>query len=298
MTQETLEKKVNPTIRYSPISPEAGYNREEFLMKEGELLDFSEYRNLQDKEPHNSGNRRDHCGLIFGNKDFEINMPPEQLIATTKRLHDESRNYMAEFVKNHLGTFLGDLKGESLYQLVMAMPIYKTGNRKHNEAVDAINELKEVIALENEGNMGKITNYTLESIKNGNLSDAMKKSLFALSGNSTVIERLFRGEVAMRHIRIAELGLKRDDKYDDNKLRALIEDSIDEAEEARDDEDVKEDKYDIFKNDLRPCYLEIARHAYPALIKKHEKDTGRDKDNEYIERAERAEERRSKGMRF
>ncbi len=289
--EEMLEGAEGAQVRYRPISPERDYDRREFLGAQDELNDLEEYNEALEKDPFNVGAREDLCTRLFGDEREHMNYTPDGIRKLSKEAFKDGREGMGKYVENKRDMFLEMLDGEALFGLVTSVPLYKTGHKEHDEIVELMNNVKYMEAVLEKQNIGEMRKAVLKKAESKAVPKWAQKIIKYFAGDSNFVKRVFVRDHANKAA-VLQMSLSRDAEYDADKIRTLVINSLNQANEELDNEDNSEkEKKDIWENCIRPYYLNMAKLAFAKEKKEFEEDS-----EEIRNKNEREAERRELGM--
>lgn len=268
------------------IDPNEGYQRKDFAKSADRLFDLQEHYAELVKNVHNRQALEDVIGDIFnfvtGEKDpkspnYIVNQffeNPHHVVNEAKRILDEGEKNMVYYVDNKRNQLLSMLDEEQLYSLAMSpeLPFYKTGNPKY----DKITELKKKLmqmekAKEEKQDPSVVVQQEVRELLK-KLSPRQRK--FAEENPQLVIGSI--AEFMLQKIQKGYKELFRTPKgdYDKNAMREYLEANYDVIEDTMRDAVNEGDIADVWKYNLKPHYLGIAK-----LLLKSEKKAQKREDN-------------------
>lgn len=294
--QEEAERKDRESapFRYHPIDPKKGYNRLEFLVAEIDLeKDMRGWQEQLIKDPYNPKIREKISRKLYGDPKAHLGKSPDWIRKEVKTAFDDGTKKMAEYVGKNLESFLELFKGQSLVGLLMSLPLYQTGNKEHDRVVSAINHVREMDSVAKEGDINKIREIVMESMKQRNVPDYAKTLVDYFSKDDKYMVDLFREDIGRARHNLGKT-LAEDEKINESQLKNVIRNSIQKAKDEYKDEKDEGKKGDIWDDDIEPCYTIIAKAALPIAYKEHVGITERDEvGKEAKERSEREEKRKN-----
>ena len=272
---------------YKPINSEESYNREKFVESFGEFSDLENYIQGLIKTPNNPTILSDLGALLRKKPGFYQNMPNPAGVARTEadRAYSSGIEQIAKYVEKNKEKFFNLLDEEKILGLVTNLPLYKTGDKKHDEFIEKLNEIH--IINEAEKDASKMHQYVNSKINE--IPEWAREAYTLLQGNQNYVQATFQEFKEVAQIRFQKEILTKKGKPDKAKLENIIKNSLKKAWEKYNDEDNLEDKKDIWEGDIRPYYLTLAKMVYADEKKQAKYDKDPAKEN-------RKEDRRKIGM--
>lgn len=272
---------------YQAIRFTEEYDRAKFVKAYGKFGDLEGYIQDLEKDPNNPSAASDLGALLHGNARHyeEMNNPINVARFEADRAYSEGANAMAFYVKNNIDKFFERLEDKDLVTLVTNLPLYKTSDEEHNKFIEKINEMKKL--GEAAKDPSKANEYVQSKIKKAPkwLQEAF--SYFGTRQDYTAA--LFQEFAQDTQKEFQAEILTEDGKINKNKLEKIVKDSIKVAWDKHDEESNEGDKSDLWKMNIRPYYLTLAKLVYP----KEKKEEKYDKD---AAREDRKKERRTIGL--
>lgn len=285
--EERLREADKNLVKYRPISPNENYDRKTFVKAQGSLNDLEGYVQALNKDAFNVGAREDLCGLLMGNPGMHNGMPPEILRKAAGEAYSEGIENMGRYAERNLGNLLETLDAKGMQSVAHSVPLYLTGKREHDEVVNLMNEIKSMES-EDENTKAEALNRVIKHIMDAkDIPDWVK---IIISIDSKFQAEIFSKYYSGRKKALAN-HLQKDGKPDVGKYRTLIEDSLKAAYDKLDEEKDDGAKSDIWKADIRPYCIVIAKAAHRAEKKELDKN-----NKEKQEKKEREKERQALGM--
>ncbi len=286
-----IKKMSQESLEYKTINPEGDYNSQDIIQHYEDFQDINEYLQALQKDSENV-NVWEKAGELLhgGNKLFYTQSKTSPRLGLEKTLSEES-NKLAKYADKNSSTIFGKLEPESYAELIQKVPLYKTGNKEHDDFVELMNNYRKV--TEAGQDINKMTEYVQKKVMDSDCSDGIKMELLANIYNERYIQVQFQGYMNLAK---AELDEK---TYDANKnvktgfLEKIFKNSLDEAEAELRKEDYSEsEKNDILEANIRPYKFALLEEAY----KKEKGDEDKPQGKE--DRDKRRKDRREKGMAF
>ncbi|MDO8460771.1 MAG: hypothetical protein Q7S74_06705 [Nanoarchaeota archaeon] len=279
---------------YNPISPNKRYNREEFLRAQDSFNDLEKYANTLKEKPFDLSAREKLSRLLTGDSSFHSGMAPESVARMAKTFYDGSLDALAKYTKTNFDEMFDKLNGKALQRLLFSIRLYNTGDRDHDSLANLIGDVKSMQEIENkegEEHTSAIRSYVAKKIESRNLSDTAKKVIKQLLGDGGFVLKTFRRDSQIKNQILSKYLSTAEGELDENKVRVLIKDGLKKAEEEYDKETNEGRRNDIWEDNLRPYYLEIAKNLFPVEKGEYENDS-----EDLKEMNERENRRRSSGM--
>jgi len=180
------------------------------------------------------------------------------VVKTTQAVNDADENLAREVEKN-FEKMLGGLDNDSLMNVVMAVPLYETGNKEHDELVSDIIDVREMESRDEAVRAKALKNITKEIVNDKDTPEWVKKTLPMYEPDHIMFRRHITGKkkcLARYLVKNGEIGRSR--------LRALIQDSLAKAHEEYSHTANPSQSKLIWKEKMMPYYLAIAN---PSKIK-------------------------------
>ncbi len=288
--------------KYVPLNGESKYDGKAIVRQGKNSKDLTKYLNTVQKDPENPSAWEKSGGVLWGDTGFytsAVNDPTTGALIRSPRsprgdLEDalsQTQNDNAEFVKAHKSTILGKLAPENYEALTLGVEhLYKTGDKKLDEFVDALNEVRGLGAISQEPQ--KVREYVSNRLKKEK-APAWAIASFARTGEGDS-HRILRGYMTLAQKKLEKIMSKEDGSTNSELLKRVFLEGLKKAEDAFDRETDKEDKGDIWEQDIRPYYLALFDQIYKA----EDASKSGESDPVKVERNKRRKERRDKGMPF
>ncbi|MEK6850617.1 MAG: hypothetical protein AABX85_03510, partial [Nanoarchaeota archaeon] len=176
----------------------------------------------------------------------------------------------------------------ALNQLVRSLPMYKNGDEKHDGLVKLLNEIKGMTQImqmkEEEGKAEGMREYVAKNLKStgGLTKDGV--SLFSyLIQKESIAQYMFKRLYDNKQQEFVLSLAKQDgDRIvpDRKKYVALIDKSLDRAENALTADIKDKDKKKIWEKSLRPHYVAMAQMGYAIEKPKYEAEIKTEREKE------------------
>lgn len=297
-------------FRFRLLSAAHPWDEELFAAAFSEWADLQDYAGKLRANPFDLGARRDLSGLLTGSKGFHVGLRPESVQGMAKKAFDHAHEGMARYVEKHGGKLLDKIEGENLLNLVMSVPLYlrperedRAEDREHNFLVGLINEVKTLGEAQKEDseketlkNRRKLVMAAYNPRDEHYTGPRWAAEFVAEYGGAddAIIANVFKARYAAKQ-QLLLRALARDEEHlDEKRMRALIEDSLEEAYYDMGESEDESDRNDIWEKDIRPVYMEIAKAAYESAIKAEVDEANKHEDD----RNKGFRSRHEKGMRF
>lgn len=269
---ERAEKKKAAQFKYTPINPSSAYDRKTFVKAQGTLNDLREYRDTLAKDPYDVGARESLYEITFGDLTMHRGESPETVRLLADFALTRGSEGMEGYAANNWGKFMSVLDGKSMQKLALSLPLYKAeGKKEHNDLVSLIGDVKNMEHAASENEIGTMRDEVLGMIDSKYVPDWAKDLVRYFANDSNFVRKVYINNLSAKRSVLAE-EISVDKKPNKKKLQKLIEDSLDSAIDAFEDEKSKSKKSDAWKANIRPYYLAIAAEARSAEKKVLEKD--------------------------
>ena len=139
-TGEPLEE----SVAYESIDPKAGFDSEELATHYEGLMDIQNYIQTVQKDVENP-TVWENAGELL-RKDpfyyFHVGRSPRSDLELA--LTDE-RKQLGEYSKTHFDRLVGEIESKDFAELINHVPLYKNGESRHDEFVEAITNYREMV---------------------------------------------------------------------------------------------------------------------------------------------------------
>lgn len=278
-------------FRWDTVNPESDYNRDGFLPSYSAFMDLNKWADSIKKNPHDLSAREKLGKLLTGDKSFHRGLTPEDMLSASKGVSSYATDNTAKYVEHNLNKFLHLISDEGWQGVVLSAPLYLTGKDKYDEVVKVIWQYKDLGKIAKENDAGKMNKYVAGMAKNPRVPKWAAKMVKDLGDSEVFVRKIFGRQLGAHQQLVGHALSDEKGKPDVAKMRDLVTESINKAKEAYSDEEQEGDKGDIWDNDIKPIYLELAKHAYIAENQKYNEETETESD-----RIKRAKERMGAGM--
>ena len=276
-TEETYENL------YVPMDGGQNYDRGDFVKGAGDLFDLEGYLEKLVKDSRNPDALSDLGLLLRNNPGFYHEQDPIVSRTESDRAYSHGVEAMSQYVKRNLNDFLGLCDDGHIVGYATSVPIYRTGNKEHDDFVDSLNEVKRIGEIAKSGDPGKAREYVQGKLEN--VPQWLKEAFGILSGDSDYIQALFQEFAGYDQAKFTRMIQDESGKVKRGFLEGVIKNSLKKAWKEH-DKAHERDKNDVYKGDIRPLYIELARLVYTKekAAEKKGKDSARIKRR--VERAE------------
>jgi len=249
------------------INPSSVYSRKSFVRNAKKLFDVEDaYKRLGESHLTDRGALEDliKIGVDYADGTPEDNKTlwraqPSVALDQGKALLDAGYEKTALFVANHRHSLLDKLSAEQLYALFSSVPLYKTGDKEHDNAAEIRNKVARIQEAANKGNdVGAVVAEEVEAL----VKNSPKEQQEYIMRNSHVVIPTLKNSVA-KAMQKAFSKLFRDERGELNKTALIkyLERNYKVAENFI-DEAPDEEKADYWGDNLKLQYVEIARQLY------------------------------------
>ncbi|MEM4271750.1 MAG: hypothetical protein QXD13_01535 [Candidatus Pacearchaeota archaeon] len=291
---EELENAM--VVRYNPIKKDEAYDRKTFVYAQEQLNDLQNYHAGLQKDHANPGVRKDLSELLFENEASQrrFQTSDEQAARNiTEGFLSDGIESMARYAEKNKRYFLDEiLDGKAFMGLAMNVPLYKTGKKEYDNLSELIGKIKAIDAAEKENDINKMREIVLKKLESDKISDGAKNFLSYWANDARFLMEMIEIYRSANSRALAE-AVTKDGEHDREKLKNLVEGSLDVAYEKLEEETNEKKKKDIWKENIKPYYVRMAQLAYELEKKKLEKD---EETDESRKKNERKAERRALGM--
>lgn len=291
LLEEAKKANKKPLMREPVIEPN-GYDRETFLKYYNQWEDLIQGKYVQalSENIDDPDAREDLSAALFGDPNaFEnAEFDDARVFQTAKSTYTTGIDSLAKYAQANKRKFLEILDEKALKQLVQSLPMYKNGDEEHDGLVKLLNEVKGMTQMaqmkEEEGKAEGIKEYVAKNLKStgGLTKDGV--SLFSYLIQKDSIAQYMFGRLYSNKQRELDLSLAKQDGDkivpDREKYAALLEKSLDRAEDALTADIKDKDKKKIWEKSIRPHYVAMAQLGYAIEKPKYEVDTKTEREKE------------------
>ncbi|HKZ34015.1 MAG TPA: hypothetical protein VJ142_02150 [Candidatus Nanoarchaeia archaeon] len=289
MTPEVATQEHDPVMPiYTPIELGRGYDRRKLIQHYETFRDIGQWLQTIQKDPENTGVREDAGDLLRTNPQyyFKANRSPR---SDLEGALSEEHDHLGEYAREHSSTLYGKLKSEDYVGLVQRVPLYKTGNREHDEFVEVMNENRKLAEASEDPE--KMAEYVGGKVKN---FPKWAQISYMRHGESD-LRLIFQSYLNSANAKLRAIMLDEKRNPRSEFLKEVFEESLKEAETELDQESYSDkEKNDIWKRNIRPYYMALLEKGY----EKEKKEEDGDIPQEKKDRDTRRKRRRAKGMPF
>jgi len=268
---------------------EGGFNRENFVKTGKAYQDMGKWLQTLEKDPSNVSVMRKAGKLFYENPDFYYQSgtsPRPRLDDTLSVLQDNRARYAKEMYSDMINGF----DEENWMNLILSLPLYKTGKKEYDEVIDAIHEKRQMDEVAE--NPEKTTGFLY---KKAQKFDSIVQAEFRREiYNERYLKTLFG--IYQRETEMKYMKALFDDsgKLKKGLAKSVFEESLRAAEGEMNAEINEGDKSDIWEDDIRQYYLALDSIKYG--LEKKELDKNKEKNEENAS-TERKNKRKKMGMR-
>jgi hypothetical protein len=283
---------------FRPIDKDSSYDPQTFVKAQGQLNDITGYIHAlnQPNGGANIGARRDLSEKLYGDSNEQLRRTDTQLMSEARDAESSAVENMGRYIEHNSGQVMNRLDGNSLATLVRnSHPLYLTGNKQHDEVVADIIELRAMNSSD-EKMVAQAQKSMMDRINNDEeVPDWIKVSIQRYNTLESPFVSMIFARYSAGQKKALDSYLTKGGKPDETKLKALINNSLRAAYDKFDDvpkgKEHDGERSDIWEQNLRPCYLEIAKE-----LRSLEKRKLEAKDSKKQEEKAREKERQSLGM--
>ncbi len=291
LLEEAKNRNKQPLMREPVIEPN-GYDRETFLKYYYQWEDLLQAKYVQalSENIDDPDAREDLSAALYGDPNaFEnAEFDDARVFQTAKSTYTTGIDSLAKYVQVNKRKFLEILDENALNQLVRSLPMYKNGDEKHDGLVKLLNEIKGMTQImqmkEEEGKAEGMREYVAKNLKStgGLTKDGV--SLFSyLIQKESIAQYMFKRLYDNKQQEFVLSLAKQDgDRIvpDRKKYVALIDKSLDRAENALTADIKDKDKKKIWEKSLRPHYVAMAQMGYAIEKPKYEAEIKTEREKE------------------
>jgi hypothetical protein len=297
--QDVKDEEIRKNLKvFRPIGKDDSYDPKTFAKAQGNLNDLEGYiQRLSQPNGHaDVSARRDISGLLYGDENEQLRRPTEHLMSEARDAQSSAVENMGRYMENNSGQVMNRLDGKSLANLVLnSHPLYLTGNEKHDKVAEDILELR-ALNSSDEKTAGEAQKSIMKRInEDKEVPDWIKISIQRYAGRESSFVPMIVSRYVNGQNKALSKYLTNGDKPDESKLRGLINNSLRAAYDKFDDvpsgKENDEERNDIWEQNIRPCYLTIAKELRSVEKKKID-----EKDSKKQESKAREKDRNSLGM--
>ncbi|MFH1365286.1 MAG: hypothetical protein ABIH28_01755 [archaeon] len=278
----SLEQKTNEFML------EGEFNSENFV-KTGKIYqDIGKWIQTLQKDVYNKDAFEKAGKLFVGDKDFysPTGINPKFKLEDTFSVLTENR---AKYAKERYSNMANGFSDEHWMGLISNLPLYKTGNKSHDEIVDAMIAKRKVDeASEDSNKMFEFLSKKSEGF-DGPFQAEFRRERY----NESYLKKLFgiyQKEAVMKYLKLLH---NEDGKLKKGLAKSVFETSLKTAEREMERETNEGDKSDIWEADVRPYYLALDHFKYKLEDNELEEKEEKNKDNKT---KDRQKTRRDMGM--
>lgn len=272
--QLDLEERANEAegaqFLYRPIS-KGEYDRDTFVIAQDQLNDIKKYSEVLDKDSENIKAGEEIGKISWGDKRAHLNYSPRQMRITAKELYKDGAEKMGRYVEDNKNKFFDMLDGEALQNLAMSLPLYKNGKKEHDDLVELINDISSMGKTINEGKIDKMRNRIERLTKSKEIPNWAGNLIKYFLGDQRFVQEVYTKSFILKQ-NVLKNAITKNEEIDKDKLRNLLEDSLEVARDEREDEKSEGKKKDIWEDCIRIYYLEMAKYAFGPQKKVFEDD--------------------------
>jgi len=265
MVQQKLEQMAKAAetspIKYNPINPGANYDRKKFVSAQKQLNDLEKYTHKILENPNDIDARQDLSALLYGDPAFHVGQSPEFMQTSAKQSYTSGIDNMAAFAKRHRDELFSVVDGKGMFGLAMSVQLYKTGHKDHDYIIDIVNKVRTMNMAAQKQEIEQMREVVLEGADSRDMPDWAKTVLIYFSGSDQFVASAFRRR-RDDTVRLMNSLLLNGKVPDRKRIRRLIEDSMDKAEDEFQKETDEEARSDIWQHNIRPLYVTLAKAAY------------------------------------
>jgi hypothetical protein len=268
---------------------EGGFNRENFVKTGKAYQDMGKWLQTLEKDPSNVSVMRKAGKLFYENPDFYYQSgtsPRPRLDDTLSVLQDNRARYAKEMYSDMINGF----DEENWMNLILSLPLYKTGKKEYDEVIDAIHEKRQMDEVAE--NPEKTTGFLY---KKAQKFDSIVQAEFRREiYNERYLKTLFgiyQRETEMKYMKAL---FDEEGQIKKGLAKSVFEESLRAAEGEMNAEINEGDKSDIWEDDIRQYYLALDSIKYG--LEKKELDKNKEKNEENAS-TERKNKRKKMGMR-
>lgn len=274
--------------RTEDFMPKGDFNRETFVQQGEVYQDIGKWVQTLQKDPHNKKAFENAGKLFFGDGAFyspEGENPRFRLEDTFSKL-TEGR---ARYAEKKYSDFTDGLTDEHWRTLILEVPLYKTGNKEHDEIIEAIEAKRNVDEVSKDPN--KLRAFLLK--KSEEFDEPFRKEVRRNKYNNSYLQKVFEIYQKEATINYNILVHEKDGSFKKGLAKSIFESSLKAAKAEMNRESDEGDKSDIWEADIRPYYLTLDSIKYQLEKEKLKVEQNKKKD---AERKERAKKRENMGM--
>jgi len=272
---------------YRCLDPGKSYDDSKAIQHYEDYEDAKQYLSILSQDPENTPAWEKAGELLYKNPNFYFGTKTSPRADLESMVSSET-NRFALFAKKNSSEIYDKLKPEDFAELIQKVPLYKTGDKEHDELADAINEYRKMLEISRDPD--KKFSYVQERVNDSKEEWALQS--FARFGKNN-FEKMFEGYLNFAQAKIISKMFDSNKKLRGEFLKKVFKDSLAEAEKDFKDENYSEgEKTDIWDNNIKSYYVALFEQAYK--IEKADENIPENKKD----RNERRKERKAKGMPF
>ncbi len=267
---------------------EGDFDRDKFVKTGKVYQDIGKWIQTIQKDSTNPDVMKKAGKTFYDNPSFyyQSGTNPRPRLEDTFSVLQDNR---AEYAKEKYSKITEGFEDKQWLELVSSLPLYKNGDKSHDEIVDAINEKRQVDEASSDPE--KIIQFL--SNKSKKFDDILRLEFQREVYNERYLKTLFGIYQRETSAKIGKMLYDENGDLKKGLAKKIFENSLHSAELEMVKETDKGDKNDIWESDIRPYYLALANLKYKVEKKKIEEDKEEDKEDFA---KERAKTRKEKGM--
>jgi len=264
---------------------EGDFNRDKFV-KTGKIYqDMGKWIQTLQKDSTNPDVMKKAGKAFYENPDFyyQSGTSPRPRLEDTYPVLQDNR---ARYAKEKYSNFIDGFDDNHWMNLISSLPLYKTGNKEHDEIVECLNQTKQMDEIG--GDPEKMTNFLSKKAKN---FDPIVQAEFRREMYNERYSRTLFG-LYQRETQIKYMKSFFDEKGELKKglAKSIFENSLRAAEREMEKETDEGNKNDIWESDIRQYYLNLDSIKYKSEKNKLEEEKEKNKDNAPKEREKKRKE--------
>ena len=214
------------SLEYKTIDSEGDYDSNIVIQHYEDFQDISNSIQTIKKDSENIGAWEKAGDLLHKNKQFYFQAKTSPRYGLEKVLSEEY-NALAKYAENNSSTIFEKLGPEDYSELIKKVPLYKTGNKEHDDLVDAMNEYKKLV--ETGQDINKIAEYAQKKIIDSDCSEGIKMELLVNIHNEKYLQVIFQEYLNLAKARLDAKMHNGDEKVRIEFLEKVFKESLSQA---------------------------------------------------------------------
>jgi hypothetical protein len=275
----TLEEKTKEYML------EGEFDRDKFVKTGKVYQDIGKWIQILEKDGTNPDVMKKAGKVLQNNPDFyyQSGTSPRPRLEDTFSVLQDNR---AKYAKEKYSDIIDGFNEEHWMSLISNLPLYKTGNKEHDEIVDCLNQTKQMNEIA--GDPEKMSDFISKKARKFDpiVQAEFRREMY----NERYLKTLFGLYHKEAQIAFSKKFYGENGELNKGLAKSVFENSLHAAEAEMEKETNEGDKSDIWESDIRPQYLALDSVKYKLEKKEKEKDEDEKKDSTRKDRGKRRKE--------